>query len=576
MPSDTIFPVFQATEFRFRRTHEKSRNGCVRCKQQRKKCDELRPSCSRCTKRMYRCRYQNRPSDDNLSEEQEPLHLPVPDSHVPPNRPSIVVPGSESPSTLSSDRHSAHSPLSGGQPAASSGLSTDEERLVSNSNFPETLDATELGLLAHYITHTSQTIPFDDLDLYALSVGVPNLAFNHKAVMSSLLALAAACKSHGIAKRAQTLLDHQSLMQIRELLTLAERHHRASLRHIQSAIHNSDSYDHVLANAALMVLYASASHSIRVHLAATAKQCGQRLPDELLPQHSQWISFTRAAHTVSTAILNDLVDKVHGTISSSAIDTGPNLPTPVFCSTGVLSPQDGPSENTKRLFLPLVASTYTRAFESLRRRAESTAARLKMSDLSASNNLHLDVSLETVSVLEHCTFLALSTREGDESVQVPRNHALSSNRSPKVSPWVASYMISVTSMESPRVLRRIIMSFLNKAPAEYLSLVRSVLDSPSVEASAERWMTQDSPGTEVPSLSATHLLAMDIFAHWLVLVMLLDGVWWIGDIGQWELSQIMSLMKTQNLLGWSVDTGETWWPESMYLVKRELTSNVQQ
>ncbi|KAB8275855.1 Alpha/Beta hydrolase protein [Aspergillus minisclerotigenes] len=144
----------------------------------------------------------------------------------------------------------------------------------------------------------------------------------------------------------------------------------------------------------------------------------------------------------------------------------------------------------------------------------------------------------------------------------------------RVSPWVASYMISVTSMESPRVLRRIIMSFLNKAPAEYLSLVRSVLDSADVEAGVENGLTQDSPGAEAPSLNATHLLAMDIFAHWLVLVMLLDGVWWIGDIGQWELSQVLSLMKTQNVLGWSVDTRETWWPESMYLVKRELNSNV--
>lgn len=132
-------------------------------------------------------------------------------------------------------------------------------------------------------------------------------------------------------------------------------------------------------------------------------------------------------------------------------------------------------------------------------------------------------------------------------------------------------MISVTSMESPQILRRIIMSFLNKAPAEYLNLVQSVLDSPSAETRAENRMTRDSPGTEVPLLDATHLLAMDIFAHWLVLVMLLDGVWWIRDIGEWELGQVVSLMKTQDLPSQSADIGQTWWPETMYLVKRELT-----
>ncbi|KAB8259436.1 hypothetical protein BDV32DRAFT_124282 [Aspergillus pseudonomiae] len=571
MPSDTTLPGLQVSGFRLRRTHEKSRNGCTRCKQQRKKCDELRPSCSRCTKRIYRCRYRNCPSDGNLSEQQEPTHLPVP-----PKSPTVVIPGSGSLSATSSDRLSVSSPPPCGQPSASSSLGTNDESPVLNSNFPGTLDATELDLLAHYITHTSQSIPVDDLDVYALSIGVPNLAFNCKVVMSSLLALAAACRCHDIAKRAQTLLDHQSLMQIQQLLALAERHHRASLRHIQTAMHNSQSYDYVLANAALMVLYASASHSIRVHLAATAKQCRQRLPDALLPQHSQWISFTRAAHTASTAVLSDTVnapDNVQSSIPCPVIDTGPNVPTPVFRSTHVSSPQDGPSENTKRLFLPLVASTYARALENLHRRAESTAALLERAEPSACNNVQLHASLETVRVLEKCASLALSTREGHDSAKSPRNQALPSDRYSRVSPWVARYMISVTSMESPRVLRRIIMSFLNEAPAEYLTLVRSVLDSPSMQARAESWMTQDSPRAEAPSLNPTDLLAMDIFAHWLVLVMLLDGVWWIGDIGQWELGQVMSLMKTQKLLD---DSRETWWPESMYLVKRELTPNVQQ
>ncbi|KAB8229032.1 Zn(II)2Cys6 transcription factor [Aspergillus alliaceus] len=578
MPTDTTLPGFQATGYRLRRKHGKSRNGCVRCKQQRKKCDELRPSCSRCIKRTYRCHYQNHLSDGSPSEGHESTHFPAPDLPVLPESLSLVDPGTLSPDSLSNNHLSVPSPSSGGQCASVSSPSLEKERLVSNSQSAGILDATELGLLAHYLTHTSQTIPFDDLDLYALSVGVPNLAFNCKAVMSSLLALAAACKSHNIAKRAQPPLDPQNLVEIRELLALAERHHRDSLRHIQVAMQNPDSYDYVLANAALMVLYASASHSIRVHLAAMAAQCGRRLPDELFPQHSQWISFTRAAHTASTAVLNSIIDNADKSCkpaTSSIIDTRSKLPSAGLCSTSVLSPQDGPSESTKRLFLPLVASTYVQAFGRLRARAESTSALLKRSALSACHYSQLHLSLETVSVLEKCATAALSPRKGNEKSETPNNQPISFNERSGVSPWVARYMVSVTSMESPQILRRIIMSFLNKAPAEYLTLVQSVLDSPSMEARAVNWITRDSPGTtEGPSLNATHLLAMDIFAHWLVLVMLLDGVWWIGGIGQWELRQVVSLIKTQNLLGQSVDAGETWWPESMYLVKRELTPKV--
>lgn len=493
----------------------------------------------------------------------------VPNAHVSPTSPMTIVPAPGSPGVPASDHLLAPTPPSVQQPLPST-LGPEEQGLVWRTTPPGPLDATELGLLAHYLTHTSHTIPFDELDLYALSVGVPNLAFKCDVVMSSLLALAAACKAHDIAKQNPTPLDHQILADIGALLALGDSHHIASLRHISASMQKADSYDHLLANAALMVLYASASHSVRVFLAATAKQRGQRLPGDILPQNSQWISFTRAAHTASTAVLNHIINGP----DCPGVDTRLMSPGTASCNKDVLAPEDGPTKKTKRLFLPLVASTYIRALESLRRRAESTATLLKQSDQPLSDTHQLEASLDTISILENCASKALLPREDNPSVDAPQNPLTSFDELSRVSSWVARYMISVTSIQSPRVLRRIIMSFLNKAPAEFLSLVQSVLDSPSVEARAERWMTQDSPGSEEPSLSATHLLALDIFAHWLVLVMLLDGVWWIGDIGQWELGQIVSLMKTQDLMSQLAGTGETWWPESMYLVKRELAPNI--
>lgn len=495
----------------------------------------------------------------------------IPDFHVTSTNPSLIASRSGSPLDLPIDRLSIPSPPSSVQNTSFSGGSADEEKLPFISLSYRLLDGPELNLLSHYISHTSHIIPVDDLDLYALSVGVPNLAFKCKAVMSSLLALAAACKSHDLAKHARAPLDPQDLKEIRELLALADNHHEASLRRIQVAMQNMESYDDILANAALMVLYASASHSIRVHLATNAKRCGRRLPHNLLPQHSQWISFTRAAHTASTAVLDNIV-RADETSISLGVDTQPELPNAGSRSASVLSPQDGPSDHTKRLFLPLVTSTYGRALEGLRKRAESTAALLEELEFSPGDYAQLHASLDTLAVLEKCASSALSARDGE----FQQNHSIPIHGLSQVSPWVAKYMISVTSMECPQVLRRIIMSYLNKVPAEYLNLVQSVLDSPYVEHRAANWTTRDSesPGTEVPLLSATHLLAMDIFAHWLVLVMLLDGVWWIGDIGEWELSQIMPLIKAQNPLGQSGDTGETWWPETMYMVKRELAPSI--
>ncbi|RAK97290.1 Zn(II)2Cys6 transcription factor [Aspergillus ibericus CBS 121593] len=548
MATDTTSSGIQVSGYRIRRAHEKSRNGCLRCKQQRKKCDELRPSCSRCTRRSCPCRYQPRLSTSGSDTE----------SSSPNSRTVPVVLSNDIPPSIS-------------QLSLSPQLTTEEDNPDLNSPSPDPLHATELSLLAHYLTHTSQTIPVDHLDLHALAVGVPNLAFKCKAVMSSLLSLAAACKCHDIAhEQTRNPLDSQKLTEIQELLALAERHHRASLRHIQATMQNSESYDNVLANAALMVLYASASHSIRVHLAATAKRYGQRLPTELLPQHSQWISFTRAAHTASTAVLNNIVEAATSEVVDPRLESRRTMPA---TGNAILSPQDGPSSKTKRLFLPLVASTYDRALRSLRKRAQCTAAQLlqgpqphaSASRSSADRRLH--ACLETVSILEKCTSAALLPRESRERKmpETPWNHQHMSilGCSRAVTPWVARYMISVTSMESPRVLRRIIMSFLNQAPTEFLNLVQSVLDCPA------EGRTQGSAATGRLPLTAMHVLAMDIFAHWLVLVMLLDGVWWIRNIGEWELGQVISLMKTQNVLC-QLGGVEMWWPERMYLAKQEL------
>ncbi|KAI1140821.1 hypothetical protein F5Y05DRAFT_288050 [Hypoxylon sp. FL0543] len=47
----------QGRNVRQRRHHAKSRAGCVACKQRRVKCDEVRPTCGRCSSRNVQCRF---------------------------------------------------------------------------------------------------------------------------------------------------------------------------------------------------------------------------------------------------------------------------------------------------------------------------------------------------------------------------------------------------------------------------------------------------------------------------------------------------------------------------------------
>ena len=110
------------------------------------------------------------------------------------------------------------------------------------------------------------------------------------------------------------------------------------------------------------------------------------------------------------------------------------------------------------------------------------------------------------------------------------------------------------------------MAFLNRVPLEYLQLVQSALDHMPVATHQTGSGSLDKP---IP-LGTAQQLAMNIFSHWLVLVMLLDGVWWIGSIGQWELGRVLSFAEAQRWTLEPAETGESWWPESMYAVQKAI------
>ena len=467
--------------------------------------------------------------------------------------------------------------------------------LQSDSQPSEMLDLKELALLSHYLTHTGRGVAFDEDDLYVLQVGVPNLAFNSKPLMSSLLALAAACQCNDIMKRSSAPLE--SLGEIRELLRLADRHHRSSLRQIQDTIPTTDCYDQVLANAALMVLYSSASHSIRVRLVEAAKSMDKPLLTELLPAQSQWIALIRAAHAAYVGLLNgpnNFSGSRPARTSNSRASSPPRLERLSLSGNDVSPSEDGPSEETKNLYLPIVAATCGPALEKLRAKAQSVVMP-EYYHVSATPPVEdyynqprspvgcksaLQICLASLDTLEDVVATVFPNKlsnpeEPQQSVIDDESPLL--GRLSEISPWLRRYLARVTSTAPSKPLRRKVMAFVNRVPLEYLNFVESILEVIPIETERDNnllaWdMTDSGPS---PS-NATHRLAMEIFAHWLVLVMLLDGVWWIGDIGEWELGRVVWFMRTQ---AWSVSsarTGERWWPESMLKVKKELAEHTKE
>lgn len=527
------------------------------------------PACTRCKKRNHECQYTFQ--DERFRSKSK--HIRSESDSLVPEIPALgyLSLAEASPRSFEARSDDACSSISGFTPVSpylASGVSE-------GSQASHALNSEELELLSHYITHTSRSIPFGSEDFYVLHVGIPNLAFSSRPVMGSILALSAVCKCYDILKHSPAPLER--LEEIQRLLVLADQHHRSSLHQLQSAIYD-DICDTVLANAALMVLYALSGHCVRVLLAKKAKRAGEILSTEMLPMQSQWITSIRAASVAYIGLSNSTYGDVGDELLSPTLIVETDDPSPPTGLSGdeVYFPEDGPSEETKQLLLPIVSATYSAALEKLGARAQAVC--MEENDLSVHDqNIHnsdLQACLTSLKLLEELFTAVFSISQS--SPEPPQTSYATSGFShfgklDKASPWLRKYLASVTSTVPSKLLRRTIMAFLNHVPFEYLQIVQSALDYMPVPVK----QTNSNPPEQVVQLSAAQRLAMNIFAHWLVLVMLLDGVWWIGSIGQWELGRILLFAETQDLAPESTETDGTWWPASMHAIQKAITEPIE-
>ncbi|KAI5459111.1 hypothetical protein BGZ63DRAFT_390304 [Mariannaea sp. PMI_226] len=393
--------------------------------------------------------------------------------------------------------------------------------------------------------------------------------------MSSILALAAMCKCHDIIVRTGTpsLEDREQIM---NLLDLGDRHHSASLRQTHDEIPNTDSYDFVLANAPLMVLFSSANHAVRIQFAQSVAN-SENLPPDFISAQSQWISLIRAAHFAYTGLLQvqpELPLDNENSLSPPVLNFPYTFPQSVSEGLGDLVPEDGPTVATRQLLLPIVKASSGPALERLKSTAQSTISQNKTAltsqrDGPACHGAEAEACLVALDVLTNIMHQVFYTEQNSAPTTPIVNQPTSITDSPlptdfsKVSPWLQNYLARVTSATPQKPLRRIITSFLTRVPAEYLKVVQSIIDV-TPGGACERgvsWANQvQSNNTSVEQL------ALDIFAHWLVLMMLLDGVWWIGQTGSWELERVIL---SKERLGWFKEHEGNWWPQSMHRVVTE-------
>jgi hypothetical protein len=458
------------------------------------------------------------------------------------------------------------------------------------------LDAKDLELFSHYMLHTSRAVNFDEEDFFALQVGIPNLAVGCKPLMSSILAVAATCSCYDIISRPTSLPgDRQRII---ELLTLANRNHMRSLQEIQSTISNTKHYDQILANALLMATYGASSQRVKIWLANT-KPAGEVLADEFMPSHSGWISLFHAVHMAYISLLNGKTQPVQFDRKGSGPASLSRNPMPfngrhVAHQDEVIPPIKQPTNSSKHVLYPILAATSIPALNKIQECAwalavgrvdnQADTATMPSGELQGRDTsnraqiLACCAAMEILSSIAAEIFSAHGSGLGESCASY--SSAFQFDFRPlgllsEVSDWLRAYLARALAVAPSRPLRRVVMAFLYRVPEEYLSMVQGVLDSIPVKTEGVDDITPEGADYQFSKIGAADQLAVDILAHWLVFVMLLDGVWWIGDIGFWELGRIVSFVQKQCLPMTSCrESGGDWWPASMYRVGIEFRKHM--
>ncbi|KAH8696715.1 putative C6 transcription factor [Talaromyces proteolyticus] len=163
---------------RSRRTHTKSRLGCVQCKHRRIKCDERTPSCNNCLRHEIDCIYSMSPVKSRLLAQNDPaqrISLGSSSMDLINTAETVTLTSSPSPAMIVSPEPDPLNKLD----------------LQRDGHLPGDLHLRDLELMHHYSTVSYRTISCHDKFSASFQNEVPKIALSHPFLMHGLLALSA-------------------------------------------------------------------------------------------------------------------------------------------------------------------------------------------------------------------------------------------------------------------------------------------------------------------------------------------------------------------------------------------------
>ncbi|KAN0104870.1 hypothetical protein V8E51_010615 [Hyaloscypha variabilis] len=522
-----------SVKFRTRRSHPKSRNGYFECKRRKVKCDEGKPTCSRCLSSLQKCIYPYRLAPSAPDDQRNEISLPSPPS-------SIVSSSSYNPPC------SARSLLF--QTSRRSPPASVESDICVGSTV-SSLQPSDTDLYHHYLQHTSRTLTHCQRDQSAFQIGMPTLAMQSKTVFHSLLALSVACLCRDMISEDPSR-DTGAVSQL--LITAYRHYHLASerMRH-QMSCSNNLKPEPLFASTVLLVPFASATQQISHWISNRTGPKGSHIQLATTPRDI--IVIMRGVQTMLQSL--DYKD------ASSTVD--------------FQSPSPPPSHT--HVMFPILAATSQGALSKLQERLSNASVchNDTYCEKPCSEQFPDDSLSACSAAFDILNNIALKTFSGSNlSASASQSNTIEEALEPKDfsrpqgTPWLRAYASRAADPLPTEPLTRFFLTFLVQTPQTYLDLILPLLDQ-RLETPISA--PSDSTSTE---LTKTQALALDIYAHWSVLMFLLeDESWWIGGLPVITLTGMINRYGGEFVARLWPQCGHgelKWWPASMLTILREI------
>ncbi|EGE06145.1 hypothetical protein TEQG_05041 [Trichophyton equinum CBS 127.97] len=520
-----------------RRRHQKSRNGCFECKRRRIKCDEEKPACVRCVSGFYKCVYPATftPGKKGLGGE---LSVPSSSRGTLSPSPSVSLYRELSPSTRST---------------------TEARTFFPSTDTPSELSDTDL--YHHYLQHTSRTLAYSKHDQSALQIGIPTLALQSRTVFHSVLAASAACIACDMISRKPPA----EVAAVKQALVTGYRHYHSASERMRESMSSVATLklEPLLASALMLVPFATASQQINHWL---SEKGGVDEPQKPLSSTPRDIIVIMRGIRATLQTL-DCESPVSGIAQSPVTDPGIDdfsiLPEARIKVSGIATP-------CNHTMGPIIASTSEEAYSKLQKRLDYALyhcgdANGTLTACGAALDILKDIRSNAFS-------FSYSQRSSPPSFSPlddvskdlfePQSMSL-----PQVASWLRSFANRSVVPQPTEPLTRYFLTFLVQVPQEYLDLVLPLLDK-----------RLESPvGAELDDssieLTMEQALALDIYAHWSVLMFLVEEEsWWIGNLPFVTLSGMVNRFGNNFVtrLWPEEEKGGRWWPVGMLNILREI------